>query len=80
MIEIVKNKTRAKEANVYHCGLIRILVEYQVRKNEILLNEFLSKNNFEDLLTGNEERIEKLHVTKSIMNSPLYPRTRLKNK
>lgn len=80
MIEIVKNKTEAKEANIYHCGLIKILVEYQVRNKEILWNEFLTKNHFEYQLTGNEERLEQLHVTKSIMNSPLYPGIRLKKK
>lgn len=57
MIEIVKNKDEAKEANVYHCGLIKILVEYQARNKGIIWNEFLAKNHFEDQLTRNEERL-----------------------
>lgn len=40
MIEHVKNKTEAKEANIYHNGLIKILVEYQVRNKGFLWKDF----------------------------------------
>jgi len=80
MIENVKNKTEAKEANIYHHGLIKILVEYQVMNKGLLWKDFLAKHHFEEQTTGNEEKFEQLHVTRSIMHSPLYPKTTLKKK
>lgn len=80
MINNVKNKTEAKEANIYRHGLIRILVEYQVRNKGLLWKDFLAKLHFEEQTTGNEEKFEQLHIIRSIMHSPLYPKTRVKKK
>ena len=46
----------------------------------MLSKEFLAKHHFEEQTTGNEEKFEQLHVTRSIMHSPLYPKTRLMKK
>jgi len=51
-----------------------------VRNKGTHWKEFLAKNNFEEHEIGNEERLEQLHITKRIMNSSSYPRTRSKNK
>jgi len=40
----------------------------------------LAKHHFEEHTTRNEETFEQLHVTRSIMHSPLYPKTTLKKK
>ena len=47
MIETMKNKTKPKEAQIYHQGLIKILVEYQVRTKGIVWKEFLVQNHHE---------------------------------
>jgi len=46
MIETVKLEHRPKPGQVYHQGLIKILVEYKVRTQGIVWGEFLSKNHF----------------------------------
>ena len=78
MIEGVKNKTKAKEAHIYHQGLIKILVEHQVRSKGSIWREFLVQHHLEGQIT--EEIFYQMHVTRIIMNSLMYPRTRSKKK
>lgn len=76
MIENVKNKTKPKEAQIYHQGLINILVEYQVKAKGVVWKEFLVQNHLEKQTI--EEKYKPIQEIRSIMNSPLYPRTRSK--
>ena len=76
MIEGVKNKTEERETNTYHQALIKILAEHQVRNKGLVWKEFLVQNHLEEQTT--KEKFEQMHVTRSIMNSPMYPRTRSK--
>lgn len=48
MVETVKNETKPKGAQIYHQGIIRILVEYQVRSKGIVWKEFLFQNHHEE--------------------------------
>ena len=78
MIESVKNETKPKEAQIYHQGLIKILVKHQVRTQGITWNDFLVQNQHEEQAI--EEQYKTYEETRGIMNSPLYPRTRSKKK
>lgn len=76
MIETVKHEHRPKAGQIYHQGLIKILVEYQVRSQGIAWREFMSKNQFIEHV--NEVQDNTKQENKGLMNSPLYPRTRAK--
>jgi len=76
MIETVKHEHRPKARQIYHQGLIKILVEYQVRSQGIVWREFMSKNHFIEQV--NEVQDKTKQENKGLMNSPLYPRTRAK--
>ena len=77
MIETVKQEQRPKAAQVYHQGLIRILVEHQVRSQGLEWKEFMHKNHFTEQVIEIQDRVEQ--ETRSLMTSPLYPRTRARN-
>lgn len=77
MIESVKNKTETKETHIYHQGLIRILVEHQIKSKGSTWKEFLALHLTEEQKV--EEKFEPIKKTRSIMNSPLNMRTRYKN-
>jgi hypothetical protein len=77
MIESVKQENRPKSAQIYHQGLIKILVEYQVKSKGLEWKEFMHKNHFTEQLIDIQDRVEQ--ESRSMMNSPLYPMTRARN-
>ena len=76
MIETARHENRLKSGQMYHQGLIKILVEYQVRLQGIVWREFMVKNHFTEQITEVQEKTEQ--ESRGVMNSPMYPRTRAK--
>ena len=46
MIENVKSETKPKEAQIHNKGLIKILVEYQLKTKGVMWREFLTQHQF----------------------------------
>ena len=76
MIETVRHKHRPKATHIYHQGLIKILVEYQVKSRGIIWREFMTRNHFNEQVNEVQDKIEQ--EDRGLMSSPLYPRTRAK--
>ena len=58
MIETVKHEHRPKAGQIYHHGLIKILVEYQVRSHGIVWREFMSKNQCTKQINEVQDKVE----------------------
>ena len=74
MIETVKQEHRPKAAQIYHQGLIKILVEYQVRSQGIAWRVFMIKNRFTEQIIEAQEKIEQ--ENRSLMNSPFVSKNK----
>lgn len=58
MIETVRHEHRPKVGQIYHQGLIKILVEYQVRSQGIVWRGFMSKNQFTEHSNEVQDKVE----------------------
>jgi len=76
MVETVKQENKPKATQVYHQGLIKILVEYQVKEKGLDWKEFMHKHHFTEHFVDIQDKVEQ--EDRSMMNSPFYPRTRAK--
>lgn len=76
MIETVRHGLKPKATQIYHQGLIKILVEYQVRSQGIVWREFMTRNQFNEWVNEVQNKVEQ--ENRGLMSSPLYPMTRAK--
>ena len=66
MIESINSEIKPKEAQFIHQGLIKIIVEYQMKTKGVVWKDFLTQHQFEEQII--EEKFKPVHETKSIMN------------
>ena len=76
IIESIKSETKPKEAQFIHQGLIKILVDYELKVKGMVWVDFLVENKFVEQVV--ENKLKPIQETRNIVHSSLYPKTRSK--
>ena len=67
MIESIKSETKPKEAQFIHQGIIKILVDYQLKVKGLVWEDFLVENKFVEQVV--EKKLKPTQETRNIVHS-----------
>ena len=83
MAKAIQRRSKDKVTSLFHCGLIKIIIQYELHRQNLTWTEFLVHNQFEnqeELLEEDAKEDELLMLTYPEATSPKPPQGKKKKK